>query len=50
MVIRWTDPLGSRREPNLRGRPSGVHMLDDWLARHYRLERRLYHYDVLVPR
>jgi hypothetical protein len=50
VVVRWTDPIGSRREPNLRGRPSGVHLLDDWLRRNYRLARRLFHYDVLVPR
>jgi hypothetical protein len=49
VVVRWTDPIGSLREPNLRGRPSGVHLLDDWLERNYRLVRRLYHYDVLVP-
>ncbi|MEA2374162.1 MAG: hypothetical protein QOD53_625 [Thermoleophilaceae bacterium] len=49
-IVRWTDPLGDRREPNLRGRPSGVRLLDAWLAGNYRLEARLYHYDVLVPR
>lgn len=50
LIVRWTDPRGYRREPNLRGRPSGVHLLDDWLRRNYRLDRRLFHYDVLVPR
>ncbi|HKP90811.1 MAG TPA: hypothetical protein VJT75_12670 [Thermoleophilaceae bacterium] len=50
VVVRWTDPIGSRREPNLRGRPSGVHLLDDWLRRNYRLAERLFHYDLLVPR
>ncbi|MEA2399515.1 MAG: hypothetical protein QOK25_3071 [Thermoleophilaceae bacterium] len=50
VVVRWTDPLGSRREPNLRGRPSGVRLLDAWIAGHYRLEAHLFHYDVLVPR
>jgi hypothetical protein len=49
-IVRWTDPIGSAREPNLRGRPSGVHLLDAWIARNYRLDARLYHYDVLVPR
>jgi hypothetical protein len=48
-VVRWTDPISTRREPNLRGRPTGVHLLDAWIARHYRLAHRLYHYDVLVP-
>jgi hypothetical protein len=49
VIVRWTDPLATRREANLRGRPSGIHILDDWVARNYRLDRRLYHYDVLVP-
>jgi hypothetical protein len=50
VVVRWTDPLSSRVEPNLRGRPSGSHRLDDYIASRYRLIERLYHYDVLVPR
>jgi hypothetical protein len=50
VVVRWTDPLSSKAEPNLRGRPSGVRTLDDYLASDYRLLERLYHYDVLVPR
>jgi hypothetical protein len=50
VVVRWTDPLSSKAEPNLRGRPSGVHTLDDYLGSDYRLLERLYHYDVLVPR
>lgn len=50
IVIRWTDPLSSRREPNLRGRSTGVHILDRYLQRAYRPLVRLYHYDVLVRR
>jgi hypothetical protein len=50
VVVRWTDPLSSKVEPNLRGRSSGAHELDDYLASDYRLLERLYHYDVLVPR
>lgn len=50
VVVRWTDPLSSKAEPNLRGRSSGTHSLDDYLASDYRLLERLYHYDVLVPR
>jgi hypothetical protein len=50
VVVRWTDPLSSKAEPNLRGRPSGVRTLDAYLASDYRLLERLYHYDVLVPR
>jgi hypothetical protein len=48
VIVRWTDPVSSSREPNLRGRSSGVHTLDAWVAAHYRLDARLYHYDVLV--
>jgi hypothetical protein len=50
VVVRWTDPLSSKDEPNLRGRPSGSRVLDQYLAVSYRLLHRLYHYDVLVPR
>jgi hypothetical protein len=50
VVVRWTDPISSEREPNLRGRPSGVRTLDQWIARHYRLLERAGYYDVLVPR
>ena len=50
VVVRWTDPIATVREPNRRGRPTGVHLLDDWLRRNYRLAERLYHYDVLVRR
>ncbi len=50
VIVRWTDPVSSSREPNLRGRPSGVYTLDRWIAAHYRLRARLYHYDVLVAR
>ena len=50
VVVRWTDPLSSKAEPNLRGRSSGVRTLDTYLSSDYRLLERLYHYDVLVPR
>ena len=49
-VVRWTDPTSSEREPNLRGRSSGVRTLDAWIARNYRLLERAGYYDVLVPR
>ena len=50
VVVRWTDPVSSEREPNRRGVPSGSRRLDLYLDRNYRLLERLYHYDVLVPR
>jgi hypothetical protein len=48
-IVRWTDPASSEREPNLRGRSSGVTLLDDWVAQHYALNARFGFYDVLVP-
>jgi hypothetical protein len=50
VIVRWTDPLSSKAEPNKRGRSTGVHTLDEYIAAHYRLLHRLYHYDVLVSR
>lgn len=50
VVVRWTDPISSRPEPNPRGRPSGSRALDEHLASAYRLRARFGSYDVLVPR
>jgi hypothetical protein len=50
ILVRWTDPISSRPEPNPRGRSTGVHTLDRWVAVHYRVLGRLYHYDVLIAR
>jgi 4-amino-4-deoxy-L-arabinose transferase-like glycosyltransferase len=50
LVVRWTDPLSSRREPNPRGRPSGSRVLDEYLARAYRRLERLHHFDLLARR
>jgi hypothetical protein len=49
-LVRWTDPLSSRPEPNERGRPSGVTLVDDWVGANYRLRQRAGYYEVLVPR
>ena len=49
-VVRWTDPVSVRPEPNRRGRPSGSRELDEYLASAYRLDARFGAYDVLVPR
>jgi hypothetical protein len=50
VVVRWTDPLSSRAEPNLGGRSSGSRLLDEHLRANYRLLERAGHYDLLVPR
>jgi hypothetical protein len=49
-LVRWTDPLSSRPEPNRRGVATGVRIVDDWVAANYRLRARFGPYDVLVPR
>jgi hypothetical protein len=49
-VVRWTDPLSSKPEPNRRGRSSGVTTVDDWVGANYGLRARFGFYDVLVPR
>jgi hypothetical protein len=50
VVVRWTDPISARPEPNLRGRPSGSRELDEYFAEAYRLDSRFGAYDVLVAR
>jgi hypothetical protein len=50
VVVRWKVPLRRELEDNLQGRPSGVRLLDDWLARNYRTIERLPDHDVLVRR
>jgi SAM-dependent methyltransferase len=50
IVVRWTDPLSSKREPNPRGRPSGSRALDEYLARAYSRLERLPDFDVLILR
>ena len=50
VIVRWTDPISVVREPNARGRPTGIHIVDRWVAAHYRLAERHGYYDVLVLR
>ena len=50
VIVRWTAPTSARPEPNLRGRPSGSHLLDAFLEAEYRPLERAGFYDVLVPR
>jgi len=49
-VVRWTDPISSRREPNLRGDPSPSRAVDRYLDRAYRPVLRTGRYVVLAPR
>lgn len=48
-IVRWTDPASTIREPNRRGRPTGIRTLDHWLAGHYRPLARHGYYEILVP-
>lgn len=48
-IVRWTDPASTIREPNRRGRPTGIRTLDRWLAGHYRRAERHGYYEILVP-
>ena len=49
-VVRWTDPISSRAEPNLRGEPSGSRLVDGYLRAEYRVGLKRGEYEVLVPR
>ena len=50
VVVRWASLLTAQPEPNRSGRSSGVRILDQYLARDYRLARRFGYYMLLVPR
>jgi hypothetical protein len=50
VIVRWLSPQSTKREPNARGRPSGVRILDRWLVRNYRPEVRFGDYQLWVPR
>jgi hypothetical protein len=49
-IVRWTDPLSVRREPNLRGEPTGRRIVDRYLAARYRLALERGRYEVLTRR
>jgi hypothetical protein len=49
-LVRWADPTTVKREPNAGGRPTGVRLVDHYLATSYRLLQRNGFYEVLVPR
>jgi hypothetical protein len=50
VIVRWLSPESTIREPNDRGKPSGIHTLDQWLAQNYRPAERYGDYQLLVPR
>jgi hypothetical protein len=50
LVVRWLDPTASAREHDGAGRSSGVHLLDRYLATHFRRYATYGYYEVLTPR
>jgi len=48
LVIRWLSPVADQRQDNGAGRPSGVRVLDRYLASSFRPVRRFGDYQVLV--
>jgi hypothetical protein len=50
VIVRWLSPESTKREPNARGKPTGVHTLDRWLAVNYRPSERYGDYQLLLPR
>jgi hypothetical protein len=50
VIVRWLSPESTKREPNDRGKPSGVHTLDRWLRANYRPAQRYGDYQLLLPR
>ena len=49
-VSRWEAPAATRLEPNGSARSSGVHVLDDAIAKGFKPARRFGDYVVLLPR
>jgi hypothetical protein len=50
VIVRWLSPESTKREPNARGKPTGVHTLDRWLAVNYRPGERYGDYQLLLAR
>jgi hypothetical protein len=49
LVVRWLDPTADAAEPDGAGHSSGVHILDRYLAAHFRPYATYGVYEVLVP-
>ena len=50
VIVRWLSPESTKREPNDRGKPTGIHTLDNWLKASYKPEARYGEYEILTPR
>jgi hypothetical protein len=50
VIVRWLSPASVEREPNDRGKPTGVHILDRWLSLNYRPGPHYGYYELLLPR
>jgi hypothetical protein len=49
VIVRWLSRESTKREPNDRGKPTGIHTLDRWLAANYRPAARYGEFQLLVP-
>ena len=49
-IVRWLDPISVKREPNLRGEPTGSRLVDAYLEREYVPASRFGEYEILVAR
>jgi len=49
-VVRWEDQRALATEPTGSSRSSGVHLLDDWIDRHYRPAGHFGVYSLLTAR
>ena len=50
VIVRWLSRESTVREPNDRGKPTGIHTLDAWLLENYRPAARYGDYQLLVPK
>jgi hypothetical protein len=50
VIVRWLSPESTKREPNARGKPTGIHTLDQWLAANYQSAEQYGDYQLLVQR
>jgi hypothetical protein len=50
VIVRWLSQESTKREPNERGKPTGIHTLDQWLAENYEPAEQYGEYQLLVRR
>lgn len=50
VIVRWLSPESTKREPNDRGKPTGIRTLDRWLGENYEPAEHYGDYQLLVRR